>query len=429
MNRQFAEQAGLVAPAGHRSEREADRVARRAVRQAGAGPVRTRAHGGRLDDDTRGRMERALGADLSAVRVHTGRAVDEVGDLLQAHAFTIGDDVYVRRAAYRPGTRAGDELLAHELAHTLQPTPATWVSLKRRRKHLDFVRMKRQDVRWGRAVKKALGMQVAPDPYGHGTYGHWWTEIGDLDPTKAPDAQWHADESYGWWPAGGVRGVQATLRGVPGFVNQGGGRQDPHHNEPAPVEFHPVMEVDDNADYVAVRNKVTQDIRSFAFDFHGIWNWRLGWGQNCQTFQKALKKRIGLHYTKSKDWLADPRPAQEAARRAAEAAGVAKETTHTFELVGYLEVYERPEGQGQRLNRVGNLRDGETIGVTGRTTPFRWPSGLTENLVEVVWEGTKFWASEEDFDRVLGQPYPAGEGTEQSYEGIGRNTQQVRDSW
>jgi hypothetical protein len=39
-----------VTPAGHRSEREADRAARQAVRQTGRGPVRTRADGGRLNN-------------------------------------------------------------------------------------------------------------------------------------------------------------------------------------------------------------------------------------------------------------------------------------------------------------------------------------------------------------------------------------------
>jgi len=61
---------------------------------------------------TRRRFEGALGADLSGVRVRTGRDVDEVSDKLQAHVFTVGSDVYVRRADYRPGTRAGDALRA-----------------------------------------------------------------------------------------------------------------------------------------------------------------------------------------------------------------------------------------------------------------------------------------------------------------------------
>jgi hypothetical protein len=152
-HREFAELTGMVTPASHRSEREADRAARPAVREAGRGPVRTRGHGGRLDDDTRQRMERAFGADLSAERVHTSRDVDEVSDRLQAHATAIDGDVYLRRAGYRPGTRAGDELLAH----AVQRAPADQISLKRRKIHLGFVRMKRAKIQFGRIIRRSSG--------------------------------------------------------------------------------------------------------------------------------------------------------------------------------------------------------------------------------------------------------------------------------
>jgi hypothetical protein len=66
------------------------------------------------------RMGQAFGADFGRVRLHTGPAVDVAADGLQARAFTLGRDVYVRRSEYRPSTTAGDELIAHELAHTLQ---------------------------------------------------------------------------------------------------------------------------------------------------------------------------------------------------------------------------------------------------------------------------------------------------------------------
>ena len=65
-------------------------------------------------------MEHAFGADFSGVRVRTSATIDTAADGLQADAFTVGREVYVRRALYRPGTAAGDTLLAHELTHTLQ---------------------------------------------------------------------------------------------------------------------------------------------------------------------------------------------------------------------------------------------------------------------------------------------------------------------
>jgi hypothetical protein len=77
--------------------------------------------GGRpLDGALRGRMEHALGADLEGVRVHTDAHAARLADEQDAHAFTVGDDIAFGEGAYRPGTLAGDLLIAHELAHTVQ---------------------------------------------------------------------------------------------------------------------------------------------------------------------------------------------------------------------------------------------------------------------------------------------------------------------
>jgi hypothetical protein len=212
MNKEFAEPTGMVTPAGHRSELKADRAARQAVRQPGRGPVRTHAYGGRLHDDTRQGMEHAFGADLSAVRVRISREVDEVSDLLQAHAFAIGRDVYVRRAHYR----AGDELLAHELAHTVQRAAADRIGLKRHNMHLDFVLMTRAKIQFGRMIRKKLGLQVPAQGPEHGTWGHFWTEVGKLDRVNAKQPRWQPTGSYGLWPSGGVAGPVGAPRGVQG---------------------------------------------------------------------------------------------------------------------------------------------------------------------------------------------------------------------
>ena len=39
---------------------------------------------------------------------------------MSARAFTTGADVYFAEGEHRPGTAAGDELLAHELTHVVQ---------------------------------------------------------------------------------------------------------------------------------------------------------------------------------------------------------------------------------------------------------------------------------------------------------------------
>jgi len=79
------------------------------------------AGGGRpLPDGVRETMERAFRADLSAVRIHTGREADRTARALGAEAFACGSAVFFREGAYRPHTRAGLGLLAHEIAHVVQ---------------------------------------------------------------------------------------------------------------------------------------------------------------------------------------------------------------------------------------------------------------------------------------------------------------------
>lgn len=77
-----------------------------------------------LSQTIRGWLEARFGCDLGAVRVHTGPDVDRAADALEARAFTVGTDVAIRRSEYRPGTRQGRRLLAHEVAHVIQQTAA-----------------------------------------------------------------------------------------------------------------------------------------------------------------------------------------------------------------------------------------------------------------------------------------------------------------
>ena len=73
--------------------------------------------GGRpLPEALRGRMEAALGADFSAVRVHVGPQAERIG----AIAFTLGSDIYFAPGRFQPDTAQGQQLLGHELAHVVQ---------------------------------------------------------------------------------------------------------------------------------------------------------------------------------------------------------------------------------------------------------------------------------------------------------------------
>jgi hypothetical protein len=139
----------VLGPVGDQYEREADRAARQVVggmraspsqaagqaaqRQAdGDGPavapeleaaIRGAKGGGQpLPDRVRTRMEQALGADFSRVRVHADPQADQLNQAIQARAFTTGQDVFFRQGAYAPESQGGQALLAHELTHVVQQT-------------------------------------------------------------------------------------------------------------------------------------------------------------------------------------------------------------------------------------------------------------------------------------------------------------------
>ena len=84
------------------------------------GPREEVASGAPLDAGVRARYEAGLGRNLADVRVHTHGPAAESARSLNADAYTLGRDVVFGEGRYRPGTAAGERLLAHELAHVAQ---------------------------------------------------------------------------------------------------------------------------------------------------------------------------------------------------------------------------------------------------------------------------------------------------------------------
>jgi hypothetical protein len=80
-----------------------------------------------LPGPVRGELEAALGADLSAVRVHDDDRASERAQHHDALAVAQGQDLYFSAGSYDPSSAAGRHLLAHEVAHTVQAhgKPAT----------------------------------------------------------------------------------------------------------------------------------------------------------------------------------------------------------------------------------------------------------------------------------------------------------------
>jgi hypothetical protein len=81
--------------------------------------------GGRaLDRSVSERIGSALGDPLSDVRIHSDGSASALARSVSARAFTVGSDIFFGPGEYRPATRAGRELLTHELVHVVQQRDA-----------------------------------------------------------------------------------------------------------------------------------------------------------------------------------------------------------------------------------------------------------------------------------------------------------------
>lgn len=146
-----------IGPTDDRLEREADRIAARVMGTAGSAqpvtpagrgiqrqhevgtpsalsasshdlaasapdavPDVLRSPGRTLDAASRSFFEARFQQGFADVRLHTdARAAQSARDI-RAHAYTVGSDVVFASGRYAPETRAGRQLLAHELTHVLQ---------------------------------------------------------------------------------------------------------------------------------------------------------------------------------------------------------------------------------------------------------------------------------------------------------------------
>ncbi len=73
-----------------------------------------------LDAGLQQSMGQAMEADFSQVKIHADAQANQLNQSIQAKAFTIGQDVFFHQGEYQPKSRAGQELIAHELTHVVQ---------------------------------------------------------------------------------------------------------------------------------------------------------------------------------------------------------------------------------------------------------------------------------------------------------------------
>lgn len=80
----------------------------------------SKGQGQTLDEGTKTELEQHTGKDLSGVNVHISSAADALSKSINAKAFAHGQDIYFKQGEYNPQSEEGKELLAHEVAHTVQ---------------------------------------------------------------------------------------------------------------------------------------------------------------------------------------------------------------------------------------------------------------------------------------------------------------------
>ena len=152
---------------------------------------------------------------------------------------------------------------------------------------ISSITVKRNDIKWTSIIVGDV-LKVT-DISDKDTYGHWWIEFGD--------------ESYGWWPKGGVSSLADTVYGVEGQLNGMGDdaspTQDAHHGDPADYSFHPILYVGNifstymqcgvgkGKKCTCVNEEEIKDcLRTFAKGYSGNWSYPIG--QNCHSFQQEM---------------------------------------------------------------------------------------------------------------------------------------------
>lgn len=77
-----------------------------------------------LDPAARSFFEARFERSFANVGVHDGPSADEAARSINARAFTAGSSIAFAKGEYAPSTQEGRRLLAHELAHVVQDSPA-----------------------------------------------------------------------------------------------------------------------------------------------------------------------------------------------------------------------------------------------------------------------------------------------------------------
>jgi hypothetical protein len=90
-------------------------------------------------------MEQAFRADFSGIKIHTDSEADRLNKSIQAKAFTTQKDIFFKSGEYNPDTSSGQQLIAHELTHTIQQNSALTKKFQTNRQDSDIVQCDKKD--------------------------------------------------------------------------------------------------------------------------------------------------------------------------------------------------------------------------------------------------------------------------------------------
>lgn len=102
-------------------------------------------------------MEEAMGADFNGVRLHTDARANTLNRSLNAKAFTVGKDIFFSKGQYQPNSSNGQELLAHELTHTVQQGAS---GVQAQRKDGQPVSALANDSSTGETIQRRIGFEI-----------------------------------------------------------------------------------------------------------------------------------------------------------------------------------------------------------------------------------------------------------------------------
>lgn len=152
----------------------------------------TKGQGQKLDEGTKSELEEHTGADLSGVNIHTNSQAHDMSESINAKAFAHGQDIYFKEGNYNPDSKEGKELLAHEVAHTVQQGEGkVQMKVQRQVDPSGKKEYKKLDVSYEASVIKPGGVFL-----GHDDSGNWDKTENFIDFGETVEVLW--ESTTGW---------------------------------------------------------------------------------------------------------------------------------------------------------------------------------------------------------------------------------------